>query len=74
MDKPTVIPKDRAGLDLSNRYIREQLKSVYHSPRKIVDNLGFRHVYTYREGMETIRDWLEFINLAKSDKASLAAC
>ena len=73
MDKPTHIPRDRPGLKLDNRYIKEQLKSVYHSPRKIMDNLGFRHVYTYREGMETIRDWLAFANLAKADTASPVA-
>jgi nucleoside-diphosphate-sugar epimerase len=63
MERPTVIPKDRPGLKLDNRYIKEQLKSVYHSPRKIMDGLGFRHVYSYRQGMETVRKWLEFANL-----------
>ena len=64
LEKPTVIPKDRSGLDLGNRYITEQLRSVYHSPRKIVAALGYTHALTYRDGMETVRQWLEFARAA----------
>jgi nucleoside-diphosphate-sugar epimerase len=73
LERPTLIPKDRPNSRLDGKYIKEQLKSVYHSPRKIMDVLGFRHVYTYREGMETVRKWLEFAGLAGTGSASLVA-
>jgi len=71
LERPTVIKQDGTGPRLDGKYIKEQLKSVYHSPRKIMDNLGFRHVYNYRTGMETVRKWLEFANLGKADSGTL---
>lgn len=72
MEHPTLIPKDRSGLKLDNRYIREQIKSVYHSPRKIKELLDFRPVYNYPTAMETIRQWLAFTNLT-TDPLAFAA-
>lgn len=73
MERPTLIPKDSPTLQLDNRYVKEQVKSVHHSPRKIMDLLRFRHVYTYREGMTTIRQWLEFANRIPTRPGTLAA-
>ena len=64
LERPTVIPKDRTGLDLGNRYITEQLRSVFHSPRKLMAALGYEHALTYTEGMESVRRWLEFTRAA----------
>jgi nucleoside-diphosphate-sugar epimerase len=72
LERPTSVPRDRPGPKLDSKYIKEQLKAVYHSPRKTMDGLGFRHVYNYREGIETVRKWLEFANLARPEPACLA--
>ncbi len=64
LERPTVIPKERTGLDLGNRYITEQLRSVFHSPRKIMAALGYKHALTYSEGMESVRRWVEFVRAA----------
>lgn len=37
-----------------------------------MDLLNFRHVYAYREGMTTIRQWLEFANQARTRPRALA--
>jgi nucleoside-diphosphate-sugar epimerase len=74
LERPTVIKKDRPGPKVDGKYIKEQTKTVYHSPKKIMDRLGFRQVYDYRAGMETVRKWLEFANLAKADSTSLVTC
>jgi nucleoside-diphosphate-sugar epimerase len=64
LHRPTVIPKDKLPPDLENRCVTEQLRSVYHSPDKIMTKLGYKHALTYRQGMETVRQWLEFANIA----------
>jgi hypothetical protein len=64
-----LIVKDQPGPALDGKDIKEQGKSVYHSPRKIMDGLGFRHVYNYRQGMATVRKWRELANLARPERA-----
>jgi nucleoside-diphosphate-sugar epimerase len=61
--RPTVIPKDREGLDLGNRHMTEQLRSVYHSTKKLSTLLGYKPRLTYREAMETVHEWLRFASL-----------
>jgi nucleoside-diphosphate-sugar epimerase len=62
LHRPTVIPKDSEGVDLGNRYVTEQLRSVYHSPKKLSTLLHYQPRLTYLQGMETIQRWLQFAN------------
>lgn len=64
LERPLAIAKERHGPDLSHKFIREQLRTVFHSPERIQRQLGYKQLLTYREGMETVRAWLEFANLA----------
>jgi nucleoside-diphosphate-sugar epimerase len=59
MARPTVIAKQLKGPRLDHKFIREQLKTVYHSPARIMRTLSFRP-FTYRQGMETVREWWLF--------------
>jgi nucleoside-diphosphate-sugar epimerase len=60
LSRPTYIPKQRLGPDLTQKYVREQIKPIYHSPARIMRTLGFQP-FSYREGMSTVADWLSFV-------------
>jgi nucleoside-diphosphate-sugar epimerase len=64
LHRPTVVAKESEPPDLGNRYVTEQLRSVFHSPKKISTLLGYQHRLTYQQGMETIEQWLRFANIA----------
>ena len=59
VDRPTHIAKQRAGVRLDGKFIREQIRTVYHSPEKAIKQLGFRP-FSQRQGMKTVADWLRF--------------
>jgi nucleoside-diphosphate-sugar epimerase len=59
VQRPTHIAKQHAGTRLDGKYIRAQIRTVYHSPKKAIDELGFRPFST-RKGMQTVESWLQF--------------
>ena len=59
MARPTIIAKQPADARLDGKFTKEQIKTVYHSPTKAIENLGFRP-FSYRQGMQTVEDWLKF--------------
>jgi hypothetical protein len=62
--RPTTIAKEPpAGPNPGDRQLTEQLRFVYHSPKKLETVLGWKPYFTYREAMENVAAWLRFSNL-----------
>jgi nucleoside-diphosphate-sugar epimerase len=68
LEKPVYIPKDtswRAPLSHEANVI--QARRVFHSPERIVQELGYRPLYDYETGLETMARWLRFARLIPDD-------
>lgn len=61
--RPTIIHPVRDRRALEHKLTTVQVRRVYHSPEKIVDGLGYKHLLDHSRGMETTRRWLAFANL-----------
>ena len=61
--RPTIIHPVRETRSLEHKLTTVQIRRVYHSPAKIVSQLGYKHLLDHSRGMETTRRWLEFANL-----------
>ena len=64
--RPTIIHPVRETRSLEHKLTTVQIRRVYHSPEKIVRQLGYKHLLDRPRGMETTRRWLEFANLIPS--------
>jgi len=62
---PISISKQDDGPSLEEHYVRAQVRRVYHSPEKLMVELGFRHALDYRRGLETTAEWLRFAGLGR---------
>ena len=61
--RPTIIHPVRDTRSLDHKLTTVQVRRVFHSPEKIVRQLGYTHLLNRSRGMETTRRWLEFANL-----------
>jgi nucleoside-diphosphate-sugar epimerase len=61
--RPLIIHPVRETRSLEHKLTTVQIRRVYHSPAKIVSQLGYKHLLDRSRGMETTRRWLEFANL-----------
>ena len=61
--RPIIIHPVRETRSLEHKLTTVQIRRVYHSPAKIVSQLGYKHLLDRSRGMETTRRWLEFANL-----------
>jgi nucleoside-diphosphate-sugar epimerase len=61
--RPIIIQNVRETRSLEHKLTTVQIRRVYHSPEKIVSQLGYKHLLDHSRGMETTRRWLEFANL-----------
>ena len=61
--RPTIIHPVRDTRRLDHKLTQVQVRRVYHSPEKIVRQLGYKHLLDRSHGNETTRRWLEFANL-----------
>ena len=61
--RPTIIHPVRETRSLEHKLTTVQIRRVYHSPARIVSQLGYKHLLDHSRGMETTRRWLEFANL-----------
>ena len=61
--RPIIIHPVRETRSLEHKLTTVQIRRVYHSPDKIVRQLGYKHLLDHSRGMETTRRWLEFANL-----------
>jgi nucleoside-diphosphate-sugar epimerase len=62
----SVVPAFKSMRDtrrLDHKLTTVQVRRVYHSPEKIVRQLGYQHLLDRSRGNETTRRWLEFANL-----------
>lgn len=64
--RPIVIHPVRNTRSLDHKLTTVQVRRVYHSPEKIMRELGYKHLLNRPRGMETTRRWLEFANLIPS--------
>jgi nucleoside-diphosphate-sugar epimerase len=64
--RPTIILPVRDTRSLEHKLTTVQVRRVYHSPGKLVSQLGYRHLLDRSRGMETTRRWLEFANVIPS--------
>lgn len=61
--RPIIIHPVRESRSLEHKLTTVQIRRVYHSPAKIVSQLGCKPLLDHSRGMETTRRWLEFANL-----------
>jgi len=61
--RPMIIHPVRETRSLEHKLTTVQARRVFHSPDKIVSQLGYKHLLDRSRGMETTRRWLEFANL-----------
>ncbi|HEX6791038.1 MAG TPA: NAD-dependent epimerase/dehydratase family protein [Candidatus Krumholzibacteria bacterium] len=61
--RPIIIRPVRETRSLEHKLTTVQVRRVYHSPAKLVNQLGYKHLLDRSRGMETTRRWLEFANL-----------
>jgi hypothetical protein len=61
--RPIIIHPVHETRSLEHKLTTVQIRRVYHSPAKIVSQLGYKHLLDHSRGMETTRRWLEFANL-----------
>ncbi len=61
--RPIIIHPVRETRSLEHKLTTVQIRRVYHSPARIVSQLGYKHMLDRSRGMDTTRRWLEFANL-----------
>jgi len=61
---PISVPRAKK-VDLTMRFCKLQLRNRYHSPAKLMGRLGWKPPLNYSDGMETIREWLDFAGVTE---------
>jgi nucleoside-diphosphate-sugar epimerase len=61
--RPTIIQPVRETRSLDHKLTTVQIRRVYHSPAKMMSQLGYKSLLDHSQGMETTRRWLEFANV-----------
>ncbi|GAB4334158.1 MAG: NAD-dependent epimerase/dehydratase family protein [Calditrichia bacterium] len=64
LEKPIIIREMREKVDLSDQFVRVQVRRFFHSPEKIQNMLGYRPKFNTDELWEHYKEWLKFANLA----------
>jgi nucleoside-diphosphate-sugar epimerase len=62
LERPIVINK-QLNKSKVDQLVKVQIRKIYHSPEKIMRELGYKPKVTYEEGMESTRRWMTFAGI-----------
>ncbi len=71
MSRPVTIARQATGPDLSESWVRVQVRRTFHSPASLAAGLGWRPVLSYEEGLRLTGEWLRFIGLHGAGSGSV---
>lgn len=60
--RPINIAKIHFGPDLTEAWVRVQVRRVFHSPNSLVETFGWRPAVDYRKGLQLTAKWLQFVD------------